>query len=234
MDACYTLGKAADGIWSIEERNVRAFLAVGGDRALLIDTGYGGGDLAGLVRGLTAKPVQVVLTHADMDHVGAAAQFDTVFAHPAEFDRYASRGLPGPPPKPLWEGGRLDAGGLEFEALLLPGHTPGSIALLERRRRLLIAGDTVQTAEVYMFGPGRSLAAYIHSLNKLWSMRDCFDSVLSSHGRPVNGPGLIAELRRGAERLLRGELTPQPLPARLTHLEGKCRLYTDGNVSFLH
>ena len=39
------------------------FLFVGTERALLLDTGIGIGDLKGLVEGITDKPYDVVLTH---------------------------------------------------------------------------------------------------------------------------------------------------------------------------
>ncbi len=47
----------------------------------------------------------------------------------------------------------IDLGAMKFEALLIPGHTPGSIALLDRENRLLIGGDSVQRGTVLMVGP---------------------------------------------------------------------------------
>ena len=45
------------------------FLFVGTERALLLDTGIGIGDLKGLVEEITDKPYDVVLTHGHRDHV---------------------------------------------------------------------------------------------------------------------------------------------------------------------
>ena len=47
------------------------FLLVGEEKALLIDTGTGVFDLPLLLKTLTDKPVQVVLTHGHPDHAGA-------------------------------------------------------------------------------------------------------------------------------------------------------------------
>ncbi len=59
----------------------------------------------------------------------------------------------------LWEGTVIDLGFWKFEVILTPGHTPGSIMLLDREKRLLISGDTIQAGDIYMFGPGRNLPA---------------------------------------------------------------------------
>jgi glyoxylase-like metal-dependent hydrolase (beta-lactamase superfamily II) len=49
--------------------NVFEFLFVGEQRALLFDTGYGFGDLAGRVRGITDLPLYIVNSHGHLDHV---------------------------------------------------------------------------------------------------------------------------------------------------------------------
>ena len=46
------------------------FLLVGRQRALVIDTGIGIGDLKGLIRKLTDKPLTVALSHGHGDHSG--------------------------------------------------------------------------------------------------------------------------------------------------------------------
>lgn len=58
---------------------VSIFLFVGTERALLLDTGIGIGDLRGLVEKITDKPYDVVLTHGHADHVGGAGWFDEVY-----------------------------------------------------------------------------------------------------------------------------------------------------------
>ena len=44
----------------------------------------------------------------------------------------------------LHEGEHITAGVYDFEVIHIPGHTYGSIALLDRKRKLLLPGDTVQ------------------------------------------------------------------------------------------
>ena len=57
------------------------FLLVGEERALLIDTGIGVGDLYGAVRQITDKPITLVLTHGHGDHIGNAWRFDELYIH---------------------------------------------------------------------------------------------------------------------------------------------------------
>jgi len=61
-----------------------SYLVLGGERAALIDTGDGIGDLRALVRELTDLPVEVVNTHHHIDHVAQNYRFDRVaiFDHP--------------------------------------------------------------------------------------------------------------------------------------------------------
>jgi hydroxyacylglutathione hydrolase len=63
----------------------------------------------------------------------------------------------------------------EFEVLVTPGHTKGSICLLDRKQRLLISGDTV-------FADG-SAAALQKSLDHLATLD--IDIMLPGHMHPV-------------------------------------------------
>jgi glyoxylase-like metal-dependent hydrolase (beta-lactamase superfamily II) len=60
------------------------YLLWGDTSALLIDTGYGSGDLRALVSSITDKPVKAVNTHAHFDHIGANYQFGDCWIHRAE------------------------------------------------------------------------------------------------------------------------------------------------------
>ncbi len=55
--------------------NVFEFLFVGEQRALLFDTGFGFGDLAGRVREITDLPLYIVNSHGHLDHVCGNFQF---------------------------------------------------------------------------------------------------------------------------------------------------------------
>ena len=65
-------------------QEVISYLALGEERAALVDTGYNMGDIKGLAEELTDLPVTVVNTHTHVDHVGQNHAFEevAVFDHP--------------------------------------------------------------------------------------------------------------------------------------------------------
>jgi hydroxyacylglutathione hydrolase len=71
------------------------FLLVGDEKAMLIDTGTGIGDLKGFVGTLTGKPLMVCYTHNHVDHVGGASAFDHAFVHPKDMPDFATGGVIG-------------------------------------------------------------------------------------------------------------------------------------------
>ena len=206
--------------WRIEDFKVRAFLFEGTEKAMLVDSTRGSGDLAAVVRELTKLPVMLVNTHADEDHIGCNTQFREAYLHPAEFAYYAEMRKPGSArPRPLQDGEVIDLGGRRFEVILIPGHTYGSIALLDRAGRVLVGGDAISSTPVFIFGRMRNLEAFQVSLHRLQDLGDAFDTVYPSHGEfPVPREQIANELAC-ADRLQRGELSPMeppfPMPAKM-------------------
>lgn len=232
MSYPYQAVRLAPGFYAIEENGVRMFLLEGDGKAVLIDTGFGSGDLKSFLSTVTELPVtKVINTHADMDHLGCNHQFDSIWMHPAEFDRYVAPGkydlscL-----RPLWEGEVIEVGDYRLEVVLIPGHTPGSIALLEREKRFLISGDSVQDGAIFMFGNGRSMPAYVCSMDKLLALAPCFDVVYPSHSGLTVKPELLPLLRQGALDVMAGKIAELP-----PIWEGMpCKLYDCGEVKFLY
>lgn len=220
--------KIEEGFYSIEQDFVRSFLIVGGREALLVDTGIGGGNLKGYVEAITKLPLTVIFTHADGDHTGDAGQFERRFMHPCEFDYYRVKNKNAAVMEPIWEGDIIELGGWRFEVLLIPGHTPGSIALLEREKRFLIGGDVIQTDSIYMFGDGRNFNAYRASLMRLQGRIREFDTVYASHGVLSVKADTIDMFYEVAGRIMNNEITGIPEP----RFEGKVKSYRSGGVSF--
>lgn len=213
--------KIAEHFWSIEENGVRSFLLEGEERAMLIDTGFGTLQLREMVAGLTDLPVFVVNTHTDKDHIGCNKFFKSVYMHPAEMDHYKNllpEGCRMEDVHSLWEGDIIDLGHWKFEIILTPGHTPGSIMLLEREKRMLISGDTIQDGDIYMFGLGRNMHAFQSSLQKMIAMSGAFDSIWPSHGSYPLKADIIPGILRGTQELLAGKLAeqepPRPMPCK--------------------
>ncbi len=221
MGSPYEVSELGKGFWAVKEDFVRFFLIEGSNKAMLIDTGLGGGNLVELVKNLTDKPVIIVNTHADGDHIGGNGFFESIHMHPSEYDYY----LFGKQERnskliPLWEGDVIDLGGRKFEVILIPGHTPGSIALLDRENRFLFAGDSLQRELIYMIGRGRNLPAFGETLKKLLKLIPAFDTVYAFHGHAVaEGPELVRDVADAYERLMAGQvkgvLTDDPMKAKI-------------------
>ena len=217
--------------WRIEDSGVRCFLLTGSEKALLIDSGRELHTARDIAESLTALPVSLLNTHADGDHIGSNGQFESFYMHPAEEAHYR-RGGRGGMIIPVTEGDTLDLGGRELRIIDLPGHTPGSIALLDVRNRVLISGDPVQEhGRVFMFGTHRNMENYIRSLEHLETFAGQFDEIWPSHADIPISPSLIRKLHDGAVDVLNGKVPGYPADAHGTivvaHDLGFCTLLCD-------
>jgi len=193
--------------WRIDEPDVRFFLLEGEEFALLVDTGKITTDAKEIAEGLTSKPVRLLNTHADLDHIRSNYQFEEFYLHPAEACNYYKRNKGVGRMIPVENGQVIDLGGRPLEIVLLSGHTPGSIGLLDVNSRALFCGDVVaENYNIFLFGWHREIHAYLESLKKLEGMTDRFDIIYPSHGTPSVAPDFIGKLRGGIEKVIAGEI----------------------------
>jgi glyoxylase-like metal-dependent hydrolase (beta-lactamase superfamily II) len=170
--------------------DVWSFLIDGPERAMLIDTGFGLGDLKGLVHQLIgSKPYFVVNTHCHFDHAYGNCQFDTVYCHEFEVPRmqecmnphiwdylfdqqgegiwYDFRREDLIPFRPYTIVGVKDGytfdlgGGHQIELVFLPGHTAGHCGFLDKKNRIFFPGDDCCVGSIGIAGrPGTPFAEY--------------------------------------------------------------------------
>lgn len=77
------------------------------------------------------------------------------------------------------EGYTFDLGGVTAEVVEIPGHTPGSIGLLVKEKRLFLASDGVN-ANTWLFLPeSQKLSVYQDTLKKIQKLD--FDYLLTGH-----------------------------------------------------
>ncbi|GJD96966.1 MBL fold metallo-hydrolase [Methylobacterium iners] len=136
-------------IWS-EETKVGAVVDPGGDLDRI--------EAAIRDQGITVE--KILLTHGHIDHAGGADELrerlGVPIEGPHEADRYlldslpetgANYGLDGAravtPDRWLAEGDTVTVGGLTFEILHAPGHSPGSVVFMSRDARFALVGDVV-------------------------------------------------------------------------------------------
>ena len=206
--------KINDRTWRIEDGGVRFFLLAGTERALLVDSGMTVENVRALAGTLTDLPLLLLNTHADPDHIGGNGEFDSFLMHPAEAGNYyKTRGREGTF-VPVWDGQVIDLGSRPLRIVHTPGHTPGSIAVLDERYRKIFTGDPIQDGRIYMFGIQREMHAYRESLRRIWRLRDRYDEIWPSHGTCPVTADLIPRLDEAAGEILSGALPYDTLEMR--------------------
>ena len=190
---------------------VNMYLVVGKDKALLIDTGNPGNITPEEIKVLTPLPLLVVNTHAHPDHSGCNNAFEKVYIHEADLEaakRYGDKAEL----IPIKDGHVFDLGGKKLEVIAVPGHTPGSICLLDSQEKVLFGGDTAN-GETWMHISSVSLETYKKSMERLLKWKDQYDRILPGHGdsRPVS---YITELIACADEILAGKVDQSQQPAQ--------------------
>ncbi len=88
------------------------------------------------------------------------------------------------PSKLLQEGEVVDLGERTLEVIYTPGHSPGSICLLDKKHRILFTGDHFFPGPLYAHAPDVNLDDYIKSNEKLVQRISEFDFLCSGHNDP--------------------------------------------------
>ena len=159
---------------------------------------------------------RIVITHGDTDHTGGLAQLKratraavachtvekVLLEHPARRQPAlwvlrplflllsllpGFRSRPVSPDELLVDGQDLPEG---FTVIHTPGHTPGHISLLHRERRILIAGDALNTRGGKLQGPPALFTPDMRNAQRsIWKLAkkygDDIDVIVFGHGDPV-------------------------------------------------
>ena len=234
MSADVTVTRLEDGVYITARPleggpDVRAALLLGERLSVVIDTLLCPEDMAPLLRLLAehGRPVAVVNTHADWDHVWGNPAFPgaRILGHrlcrarlldaEARVVLERKRGeTPGlydnaalvPPDVTFETSMALHLGGLTLELHHLPGHTADCLVAYVPERRLLYAGDCAEDPfPLLNSGP---LDGWVAGLRG-WAERDVA-TVVPSHGR-ISG----TELLRNNAEYLEGLLGETPVPSGL-------------------
>lgn len=104
------------------------------------------------------------------------------------------------------DGTVLDLGGRKLEVIAVPGHTPDSIALLDRANRLLFTGDTFYVGPIWLFEPETDMAAYARSAARLAALADEVELLLPAHNTPAASPAYLGKLRDAAQGIAAGKI----------------------------
>lgn len=215
---------------------------------LLIDTGLGYGSFRAFLEdpeNHLAAPhhYAVLLTHGHLDHVGGAGEFDSVHLHPSDLALALKHSDPAlrarylqengvdhtasdiekrlAPPcgeasfQPKWETGLAD----DLQIIPLPGHTRGSLVILFKNERILLAGDALNSWTLLFSAPDSpSMEEYHDALCRL--SRDFgsqFDRILYSHPHNAGGPEILEQMIALTSDILSGKNKDSCAILRLGH-----------------
>jgi glyoxylase-like metal-dependent hydrolase (beta-lactamase superfamily II) len=188
--------------------DVRGAVIVGSERVVVWDTLSHPRDMLPVMPLVQDKPLTVVYSHADWDHVWGTAglPYQEIVAHQACLERFKQdvpltlqekqSTQPGEwdevvlvaPTRILQEELILDLGDVTLALYYLPGHTHDCIVGLIPAWGVLLAGDTVETPFPILY-EGGPLDTWIVRL-ETWADDPRVQHVIPSHG-PVGGRELI-------------------------------------------
>lgn len=224
---------------------VYAFLVEGEEKAVLIDTCTGVGDLKGYVEKLTDKPLSVILTHGHCDHAGGAAPFGTVYLNDADlklvqyhagmdmkmdYARFCNPEVCGAMSEKdfcpvrtggyssLRDGQRFDLGGVTLEAIQVPGHTKGMTCILNIEERTILFGDACNNGLFIWAEEATSIEEYLESLIRLKKHETRYDTVYMSHGEVTVDKRVLDGSIEVCREVMDGKADGQPFDFMEHHL----------------
>lgn len=108
--------------------------------------------------------------------------------------------------KPVVESDCFDLGGRTLRIVETPGHTRGSICVLDVERRWLFTGDTVcDMGALLHFDHSAGVDAFLASIRKLQAMQQEYDVMWPGHHRLPIEKELLNKYEACALRILSGE-----------------------------
>ena len=106
---------------------------------------------------------------------------------------------------PIADGDTIDLGGRTLRAIATPGHTTGSICLLDMQRRWLYTGDTVCAGGVLLhFDHSAGVETFLASIRRLMQLRESYDLMWPAHSTLPLKPEKLEEYAACAEAILAG------------------------------
>ncbi len=119
------------------------------------------------------------------------------------------------PPKavrtyPLYDGDIIDAGGIQLEAIAVPGHTFGTLVFLDRKNRVLFSGDACNINTLLGMTGCTSIEQYLESLRHLESFSEAFDVMYGGHGRDCVPNTIVNDAISMCGRILAGTDDAEP------------------------
>jgi hydroxyacylglutathione hydrolase len=215
-----TITRFEDNMWVIEtDDKTTLYLVEGTEKALLIDTGTKIKNLDSIIRQLTQKPLMVVITHAHHDHAGNIGYFKEIWMHPGD-TVLLNKNYKGKV-NYVKEGDIFDLGQTLIEVSYMPGHTPGSIVLLDRKAGNCYSGDAFGSNHAWLqLKPLSPMETYLNSCIKMEQLMDSgITKIYCGHypyAKKVFDKSYIVSMHQLAEGLINGtDLKAEPYAQKI-------------------
>ncbi len=226
----YNMIEIVPEVTLIEDKDTCIYVVEGEKSAVVIDTGYGYYNLKEAVQEITEKPLTVICTHGHIDHAFGSHYFDKVYMHKAELPVYEEHSklriqfkdqtakdnnLPISDIEILCNslvkeiefvsnGQTFDIGGNVLEVILLSGHTPGSIGLIDRKHRILFSGDGIFTGVWMQLPESSTIAEYLKTVKSVKPYCKDFDAIYTGHSKNCLPVSFIDDLEIVLNEILSG------------------------------
>jgi len=218
-----TISQLENDMWVVETAdNTTMYIIEGSKRALLIDTGTDCTNLDSIIRQITTKPLYVVITHMHLDHAGNINYFDDIYFHQADTILMSRLSKPYKGNQHFVKDGDVfDLGNKTIEVKHMPGHTPGSIVLIDREAGNCYSGDAFGSGQVWLqLKPFTPVAEYARSCHKMLEFMDQgITKIYCGHYpyvKKVFGKDYIAAMEKLAIAINnKSEPEPKPYPIKI-------------------
>lgn len=201
--------KIAEGTWQILTGGDYIYVIEGDEEAIVIDSGYGSGNLKEFVKTLVpGKQVyRLFNTHNHFDHTVNNYQFDVVYMSEKCYEGRANftpelEQLNIPHDYPvifLKDGDVINLKGRPIEVFNIEEHCMGSLQFLDRRERILFCGDELND---HFFDSRISVEHSYRNLRRWASFRDAYDILCAGNG--IADAAFVDKYLETAEYLLQG------------------------------
>ena len=205
-DTWFTVTAIDNSTFAISEyghwEQVHSFLLLGADKAALIDTGLGIGNIRSITDQLTTLPIDVLTTHVHTEQIRRDISKDITRPTPETFAPSTYKPYQGQPSGLLHDGDQVDLGGGRIITVYhTPGHSPGHLCFWDSQRGFLFSGDLLyDTMPVYAFYPSTSPADLTRSLIRIAEINGV-RKVYGSHHTLGLDPEILLEAKRAARYL---------------------------------
>jgi glyoxylase-like metal-dependent hydrolase (beta-lactamase superfamily II) len=213
----------APGTWQVLSDGDYSYLVEGDNEALVIDSGYGAGNIREYCQTLTKKPLRYIAnTHDHFDHTANNAYFERAYMSEETkkkatipFTSFAGINFPRDYPiTVIGDGYKFQLGNRELEVFLIPNHTAGGTAFLDRRERILFSGDEIMGRSVSL--NNCTIEQFEKNMRKIAAHRKEYDRLCGGPG--IFDASLVDRFLQNAQYILAGNegeavKPPPPRPA---------------------